>query len=123
MTSKDLTKREVLLRQRAARVQERALPDQIRRAYGQVPIELADLPDDDPQLATLRESARAALIARGHLRQEELDTLPVDEAIGVALQRLRGEAASLREQAALLANQDKGNSDVFTKAPRTLRQR
>ena len=121
MTSKDLTKRELLLRQRAARVQERALPDQIRRAYGEVPIELADLPGDDPQIGTLRESARASLIARGHLRQDELDTLPVDDAIGVALQRLRNEAASLREESERQANQEKRNADVFTNAPRTLR--
>ena len=109
MNAKDLTKRDLLLRQRAARLMERNLPDQIRRAY-------AESPADE------RERARAALIAREHLSQEELDTLPVDEAITVALQRVRDQAAGLEDQSAQRASQDKGSADVFMKPPRTLRQ-
>jgi hypothetical protein len=109
VNARDLTKRDLLLRQRAARLMERNLPDQIRRAY-------AESPADE------RERARAALIAREHLSQEELDSLPVDEAITVALQRVRDQAAGLEDQSAQRASQDKGSADVFLKPPRTLRQ-
>lgn len=109
MSAKNVSKRDLLLRQRAARMLERTLPEQIRRAYAENP-------------ANERERARAALVARGHLTQDELDQLPADEAITVALQRLRDQVTSLEDQSAHLASQDKGGADVFTKAPRTLRQ-
>ncbi|HLL51351.1 MAG TPA: hypothetical protein VK356_11845 [Thermomicrobiales bacterium] len=50
MSEKQPTKRALLLRQRAARAVEKALPDQVRRAYGNAPSVLADLPSDDPIL-------------------------------------------------------------------------
>ncbi len=122
MVEKQPTKRALLLRQRAARAMEKGLPDQVRRAYGDAPSVLADLPSDDPHLATLRENARASLLNQGYLTEEELDTLPVDEAIDAAQQRLRAQIAGLQEQSAVLARQEKGGRDRGTKAPRTLRQ-
>jgi len=122
MAEKQPTKRALLLRQRAARAMEKGLPDQVRRAYGDAPSVLADLPSDDPHLATLRENARASLLNQGYLTEEELDTLPVDEAIDAAQRRLRAQIAGLQEQSAVLARQEKGDRDRGTKAPRTLRQ-
>jgi hypothetical protein len=122
MAEKQPTKRALLLRQRAARAMEKGLPDQIRRAYGDAPSVLADLPSDDPHLAALRENARVSLLNQGYLTEEELDTLPVDEAIEAAQQRLRAQIAGLQEQSAVLARQEKGDRDRVTKAPRTLRQ-
>jgi len=89
MAEKQLTKRTLLLRLRASRAMERGLPDQIRRAYGDAPSVLADLPSDDPHLAAVRDNARASLLKQGYLTEEDLDTLSVDEAIATARQRLR----------------------------------
>ena len=111
-----------MLRLRAARALEKSLPDQIRRAYGDAPSVLADLPDDDPHLAEVRENARASLLKQGYLTEEDLDTLSVDEAIATARQRLRDQIASLQEQSDTLIRQERGNPDRATKAPRTLRQ-
>ena len=122
MAEKQLTKRTLLLRLRAARAMEKGLPDQIRRAYGDAPTVLTDLSEDDPHLATVRENARASILKQGYLTEEDLDTLPVDEATAIALQRLRTEVASLQEQSDALARQEKGNPDRVTRAPRTLRQ-
>jgi len=101
---------------------EKSLPDQIRRAYGDAPSVLADLPSDDPHLAAVRENARASLLKQGYLTDEDLDTLSVDEAIAAAQQRLRDQVAGLQEQSDTLTRQDRGNPDRVTKAPRTLRQ-
>jgi hypothetical protein len=122
MAEKQQTKRSLLLRLRAMRAMEKGLPDQVRRAYGDAPSVLSDLPSDDPHLTTVRENARASLLKQGHLTEEELDTLPVDEAIDIAQQRLRAQVASLQEQSDALARQEKGNPDRVTRAPRTLRQ-
>ncbi len=122
MAEKQSTKRAVMLRLRAARAMEKSLPDQIRRAYGDAPSVLADLPSDDPHLAAVRENARAALLKQGYLSEEDLDTLPVDEAIATARQRLRDQVASLQEQSDTLARRERGNPDRATRAPRTLRQ-
>jgi hypothetical protein len=122
MAEKQPTKRTLLLRLRAARAMEKGLPDQIRRAYGDAPSVLADLPSDDPHLATVRENARVSLLKQGYLSEEDLDMLPVEEAIATALQRLRAQVASLQEQSDTLARQEKGNPDRVTRAPRTLRQ-
>jgi hypothetical protein len=122
MVEKQPTKRAVMLRLRAARAMEKNLPDQIRWAYGDAPDVLADLPSDDPHLATVRENARRSLLKQGYLSEEDLDTLPVDEAIATARQRLRDQVASLQEQSDSLARQERGNPDRATKAPRTLRQ-
>ena len=121
MSEKQPTKRALLLRQRAARAVEKALPDQVRRAYGNAPSVLADLPSDDPHLAAVSENARASLLKQGYLSEEELDTLSVDEAIKAAQQRLGAHIASLQEQADVLTRQEKGDLDRV-KAPRTLRQ-
>jgi hypothetical protein len=101
---------------------EKGLPDQVRRAYGDAPSVLADLSDDDPHLATVRENARESLLKQGYLTEEDLDTLPVDEAIATAQQRLRAQVAGLQEQSDTLARQEKGNPDRGTRAPRSLRQ-
>ncbi len=122
MAEKQATKRTLLLRLRAARAMEKSLPDQIRRAYGDAPSVLADLPSDNPHLAAVSDNARAALLKQGYLTEEDLDTLPVDEAIATARQRLRDQVASLQEQSDTLARQERGNPDRATKAPRTLRQ-
>lgn len=122
MAEKRPTKRTLLLRLRAARAMEKGLPDQIRRAYGDAPSVLADLPSDDPHLVAVSENARASLLKQGFLTEEDLETLPVDEAIAMARQRLRAEIASLQEQSDTLARQDRGNPDRVAKAPRTLRQ-
>jgi hypothetical protein len=122
MAEKQLTKRTLLLRLRAARAMERGLPEQIRRAYGDAPGVLADLPSDDPHLAAVRDNARASLLKQRYLTEEDLDTLPVEEATDIALQRLRAQVASLQEQSDVLARQERGNPDRITKAPRTLRQ-
>jgi len=122
MADRQLTKRSLLLRQRAARAMEKSLPDQVRRAYGDAPGLLADLASDDPHLVTVRENARAWLLKQGYLTEEELDTLPVEEAIVTAQERLRAQAAGLREQSDMLARQEKSNPDRFTRAPRSLRQ-
>jgi hypothetical protein len=100
---------------------EKGLPDQVRRAYGDAPSVLADLPSDDPHLQAVRENARASLLKQGYLSEEELDTLPVEEAVKAAQQRLRVHIASLQEQADALTRQEKGGLDRV-KAPRTLRQ-
>lgn len=122
MAEKQPTKRTLLLRLRAMRAMEKGLPDQVRRAYGDAPSVLTDLPSDDPHLATVRENARASLLKQGYLTEEELDTLPVDEAIDVVQQRLRAQVASLQEQSDALARQERGNADRTARAPRTLRQ-
>jgi hypothetical protein len=122
MAEKQPTKRTLMLRLRAARAMEKGLPDQIRRAYGDAPSVLADLPSDDPHLATVHENARVSLLKQGYLSEEDLDMLPVEEAIATALQRLRAQVASLQEQSDTLARQEKGNPDRVTRAPRTLRQ-
>src|SRR5215207_8108533 len=103
MNDRAPSKQALLQQQRATRVQEKTLPDQVRAAYGQVPIELSDLASDDPQLAQLRESARASLVKHDRLTEDELNTLPVDKAVDVAVQRLRDQAASLRQQADVLS--------------------
>jgi hypothetical protein len=122
MEEKQPTKRTLLLRLRAARAIEKGLPDQVRRAYGDPPSVLADLSSDDPHLAAVRENARSSLLKQGYLTDEDLDTLPVDEAIATAQQRLRAQVASLQEQSDTLARQEKGNLDRVTRAPRSLRQ-
>src|SRR5215216_3405373 len=122
MAEKQPTKRTLLLRLRAMRAMEKGLPEQVRRAYGDTPSVLTELPSDDPHLETVRENARASLLKQGYLTEEDLDTLPVDEAIDVAQQRLRTQVTSLQEQSDALARQKRGNADRATRAPRTLRQ-
>ena len=122
VANKQPTKRTLLLRLRAARAMEKGLPDQVRRAYGDAPSVLADLSSDDPHLTTVSENARSTLLKQGYLTEEDLDTLPVDEAIATAQQRLRAQVAGLQEQSDTLARQEKGNPDRVTRAPRSLRQ-
>ena len=109
MTARDLSQRDLLLQQRAARLMERTLPDQIRRAYD-------DTAGED------RDRARAALVARGQLTEEELTTLPLEEAITVALGRIRAETAQLNEQSARQESEKRGRADTVTKPLRTLRR-
>ena len=122
MNDRAPSKQALLLRQRATRVLEKTIPGQVRTAYGHVPIELSDLASDDPQLAQIRESARASLVKHDRLTEEELTTLPVDEAVDVAVQRIRDQAASLQEQADLLAMQDRASANASRRTPRTVRR-
>lgn len=67
--------------------------DQVRVAYGAVPVVLEAFPESDPVRLEIRENARAMLVARGYLTAAELATLPVKEAIAVVLKRTRGGTA------------------------------
>ena len=122
MDSKEPTKRDLLLRQRAAGIVARALPDQVGAAYGVVPIEFSALPSDDPQLIELQARARASLVKQGMLTAEELNTLSADRAIEAALQRARSRVASLQDQAEQQANLERSTRNRRDKPPRTLRQ-
>jgi hypothetical protein len=79
----------------AAMAQQRnqAGRDQVRVAYGAVPVILEAFPESDPVRVKIRESARAMLVAQGYLTAEEMATLPVKEAITVVLKRLRTESS------------------------------
>jgi hypothetical protein len=70
---------------------QQAVRDQVRVAYGAVPISLAGLPADDPFRAAIRDQARSLLVAWGYLTEEELRILPIQTAIVAALHRCRGE--------------------------------
>jgi hypothetical protein len=65
--------------------------DQVRVAYGAVPISLEALPADDPIRAAIRDRSRSLLVALGYLTWEGLGTLPVKDAIATALRRCRDE--------------------------------
>jgi hypothetical protein len=66
-----------------------AVRDQVRVAYGAVPVILEGLPADDPFRTMLRDRARSWLVTSGALTAEELDTVPLSEAVTTALRRLR----------------------------------
>jgi hypothetical protein len=118
VSSNTLTKKALRLRLQAARVGERTLPDQVRRAYGTTPDQQADLPADDPLVVGEREKAQASLVNRGLLTNGELATLSVDDAAKVAAERLHEEIAALQDE---LAKRPTG-SDSIVKPPRTLRR-
>lgn len=79
----------VTLRKQLARDLLRIVPRQVRVAYGAPPHLLRGLAADNPLSVAARAAARASLIGRGWLTEEDLDTLPVEQAERVALQRLR----------------------------------
>lgn len=118
MESKILTTKELRLRLQAARVLERSLPDQVRRAYGEAPIGGENRPDDSPLLAEAREKARTSLVGKGLLTAEEVDALSVDEATSTALQRLREQIAGLQAE----QERDRTAAESFGTPPRTLRR-
>src|SRR4051794_9850155 len=60
---------------------KQAASDQVRIAYGAVPVILEGLPADDPYRAAVRNRARSLLVERGCLTMEELGSLPVKDAI------------------------------------------
>ena len=122
MTEKQPTKRALQLRLRTARAMEKSLPERVRRAYGDPPAILADLPSDDPHLAEVQAQARASLLNQGYLTEEEIDTLPASEALEAAQHRLREQISSLQVQFDELTHQERGRSTRGTNAPRTLRQ-
>lgn len=70
---------------------KQAAEDQVRVAYGAVPVILAGLPIDHPVRTAIRDRARSLLVERGYLTPEELGALPVKDAIAAALRRFRGE--------------------------------
>ena len=122
MTSTTPTKRALQLRLQAARMQERTLPDHVRRAYGELPEQPASRRGNEPSPDEIRQGARASLIERGHLTAKELDTIPVDEAIRVALQRQQEQIAALEEQSAQLGDEERGYGDAVSRPPKTLRR-
>jgi hypothetical protein len=67
--------------------------EQVRVAYGAVPAILQGFSESDPIRVQIRESARVMLVDWGYLTTEELDSLPVKDAIGAVLNRLCGEAS------------------------------
>jgi len=75
----------------ASRWIEQALRDQVRVAYGTVPLILEALPDDAPIRIKVRDGARAMLMEQGYLTAEELSILPIEDAIRTARQRFRTE--------------------------------
>ena len=70
-----------------------AARDQVRVAYGAVPVLLEGFPESDPVRVKIRERARAMLVDQGYLTAKEADTLPVNDAITAVLNRLRGKAS------------------------------
>lgn len=66
-----------------------AVRDQVRVAYGAVPVILEGLSADDPFRTMIRDRARSWLVKSGALAVEELDTVPLTDAITTALRRLR----------------------------------
>src|SRR4051812_48496982 len=80
----------VLIRRRT-----QAARDQVRIAYGAVPVILEGFPADDPFRASLRNRARALLVEEGDLTAEEFCTLPVADAISTTLRRFRDEVSHL----------------------------
>jgi hypothetical protein len=118
VNTKILTKKDLRLRLQAARLLERTLPDQVHRAYGDLPAYDGDRPTDEALMAESRAKARASLVDKGLLTPEEIDTLPVAEATRVALERLRGQIATLQDEQA----RDRTSAESFVKPPRTLRR-
>jgi hypothetical protein len=123
MTSTTPTERALRLRVQAARLQERELPDLIDTAYG---AQSATAPEttgraNTASQAEIQDEARNALIKRGHLTAEELDTLPVAEATALALERQRAQITALEEQTAEYAGGKRGRDD-FKRPPKTLRR-
>ena len=72
-----------------------AARDQVRVAYGAVPVILEGFPESDPVRVTIRERARSMLVDQGYLTGEDLDTLPVKDAITAVLKRLRDETSRM----------------------------
>jgi hypothetical protein len=68
-----------------------AATDQVRIAYGAVPVILEVLPADDPFRVAVRNRARSLLVEQGYLTADEMGTLPVKDAITTALGRCRDE--------------------------------
>ncbi len=79
----------VRLRKQLARDLLRIVPRQVRVAYGAPPHLLRGLAADDPLALAARAAARKSLVGRGWLTEEELDTLPQEQAERLAMQRLR----------------------------------
>lgn len=61
--------------------------DQVRVAYGALPVVLESLSANDPMRAEIRERARSWLIEQGFLTAEELATLQVKAAITAVMRR------------------------------------
>ena len=121
MSSRQLTKRELQLRKQAARMQEKSLPDQVRRAYGEAAPDAAEPASDEQPASEARDKARASLIARGFLSEEELTTLSVDAATTLVLERLHEQVSALESEGDDGGGED-SNTASFKKPPRILRR-
>lgn len=122
MSSTTPTDRALRLRLEAARMQERALPDLVQRAYGEIGPEAAAntrVSTQSPEEA--RDAARTALVERGYLTAEELDTLPQADALGKAQESVRVQIADLEAQAAEFGGGKRGQ-DAFKRPPKTIRR-
>ena len=70
-----------------ARRRRQTVEDQVRIAYGAVPVILKGIPIDHPVRTTIRDRARVLIVEWGYLTAEELRTLSVKDAIVAALRR------------------------------------
>lgn len=118
MQDKTLTTKAIRLRLQAARALERSLPNLVREAYGVVPEARVARTAEEQNLAEISNASRASLIDNDRLTREELDSLPVEDAVSVALLRLREQISALEEEQAA----HKSRPDSFGRAPRTLRR-
>ena len=117
------TDRALRLRLEAARMQERSLPDLVRRAHGELP----EAPHDTKGRSSeqnpeeIRDAARTALVERGYLTTEALETLPIADALDKAQEALRAQIAELEAQAGTRGG-DKRGQETFKRPPKTLRR-
>lgn len=90
---------------------KQAAADQVRIAYGAVPAILEELPLDHPVRTAIRDRARALLVEWGYLTAEELDALPVKDAIAAIQRRFHAEIGRL-EPGGGRASRSRGRSTV-----------
>lgn len=123
MSSATPTDRALRLRLEAARMQERSLPDLVRRAYGALPEAPHDTKGRSSEQSPeeMRDAARTALVERGYLTAEELEKLPVGDALDKAQEALRAQIAELEAQAGTRGG-DKRGQETFKRPPKTLRR-
>lgn len=104
-------------------MQERALPDLVQRAYGETVIEqqAANARGNTQSPQDARDAARTALVERGYLTAEDLETLPLAEALSTAQERVRAQIADLEAQAGTRGG-DKRGQETFKRPPKTIRR-
>jgi hypothetical protein len=123
MSSTMPSDRALRLRLEAARMQARALPDLVQRAYGEPgpEEEAANTRVSTQSPEEVRDAARTALVERGYLTPEELETLAEADALGTARERLRAQVADLEAQAGSRGG-DRRGQETFKRPPKTIRR-